>query len=131
MSIAAQRLGPKITALTELAVGLSFYQLGEFDRAEERFVQASIDWPGSRVDSNGKEVVFNLLGNVSGLQEDLDDAEGYFERALELEPSYARAHFGMAEVGFQRSKGEPCGGDGAPGTSRASKPPSPDSTRWP
>ena len=76
LSIAASRLEPKITALTELAVGLSFYQLGEFDRAEERFVQASIDWPGSRVDSNSKEVVFNLLGNVSGLQEDLDDAEG-------------------------------------------------------
>jgi tetratricopeptide (TPR) repeat protein len=113
LSIAAQRLEPKITALTDLAIGLSFYQLGEYDRAEERFVQASIDWPGSRVDSNGKEVVFNLLGNVSGLQEDLDDAQGYFERALELDPEYARARFGMAEVGFQRSKGEVCDGEGA------------------
>jgi tetratricopeptide (TPR) repeat protein len=119
LSIAAQRLEPKITALTDLAIGLSFLQLGDFDRAEERFVQASVDWPGSRVDSNGKEVVFNLLGFVSGLQEDLDDAEGYYQRALELDPDYARAHFGIAEILFQRSKGVDCSGGDVAGLQAA------------
>jgi tetratricopeptide (TPR) repeat protein len=57
-------------------------------------------------------VVLSLLGNVTGLQEDLDTAEGYFADALSLDPGYARARFGAAEVSYQRSKGPACAGRG-------------------
>jgi tetratricopeptide (TPR) repeat protein len=56
--------------------------------------------------------VLSLLGNVSGLRENLDAADDYFTRALDLGPDYSRARFGAAEVQFQLSKGSLCGGKG-------------------
>ncbi|MDP9144119.1 MAG: tetratricopeptide repeat protein [Actinomycetota bacterium] len=110
---ASQFLEPKITALSQLAIGLSHYQLGEYPEAEELFQEAAVSWPGSSGSSNGQEVVLSLLGNVSGLQEDLDAAEAFYRQALDLDPEYARARFGAAEVQFQRSKGVMCDGVGA------------------
>lgn len=109
---ASQFLEPKIVALTQLAVGLSHYQLNEYDEAEALFTEAVASWPSSAGRINGREVVYSLLGNVSGLQEDLDAADDYFTRALELGPEYSRARFGAAEVLFQRSVGSRCGGNG-------------------
>ena len=45
-------------------------------------------------------------------REDLDAAEGYFADALSLDPDYASARFGAAEVAYQRSKGPACAGSG-------------------
>jgi tetratricopeptide (TPR) repeat protein len=106
-------LQPKILALTQLVLGLSHYQLNEHSEAETLFEDALASWPGT----NGRVVVLSLLGNVNGLlgnvtglQEDLDAAEGYFGDALSLDPEYARARFGAAEVKYQRSKGPACAG---------------------
>ena len=110
---AADFLEPRISALSQLAIGLSYYQLNDYAEAERRFLDASAAWPGSQNDSNGQEVVFHLLGNAVGHQEDrLDDAEDFYLRALALNPDYARSHFGVAEVLFQRSKGANCDGTG-------------------
>jgi tetratricopeptide (TPR) repeat protein len=89
-----------------LVLGLSHYQLNELSEAETLFEDALASWPGT----NGRVVVLSLLGNVTGLQEDLDAAEGYFGDALSLDPEYARARFGAAEVKYQRSKGPACAG---------------------
>lgn len=104
----AESLQPRILALTQLALGLSHYQLNEHSEAKTLFEEALASWPGA----NGREVVLSLLGNVTGLQEDLDAAEAYFADALRLDPDYARARFGAAEVTYQRSRGEPCGSTG-------------------
>ncbi|HSJ85391.1 MAG TPA: tetratricopeptide repeat protein, partial [Acidimicrobiia bacterium] len=113
LSQAASRfLEPKIIALTQLAIGLSHYQLNEYAEAQELFTEAEASWPSSAGRINGREVVLSLLGNVSGLQNDLDAADDYFTRALDLDPEYSRARFGAAEVGFQRSRGSLCGGTG-------------------
>jgi tetratricopeptide (TPR) repeat protein len=113
LSQAASRfLEPKIIALTRLAIGLSHYQLHEYAEAQELFTEAEASWPGSAGRINGREVVLSLLGNVSGLRENLDAADDYFARALDLDPEYSRARFGAAEVGFQRSRGSLCGGTG-------------------
>ena len=104
----ASSLQPKILALTQLVLGLSHYQLNEYSEAEALFEEALASWPGT----NGRVVVLSLLGNVNGLQEDLDAAEGYFADALSLDPGYARARFGAAEAKYQRSKGPDCGGSG-------------------
>ncbi len=111
-SKANQILAPKVEALTKLALGLSHYQLQEYEEAKDLFVDAAVDWPGSGNDTNGQEVVFHLLGNVNGLLGDLDEAESSYERALGLNPDYSRAQFGMAEVKYQRSRGPNCAGDG-------------------
>ena len=111
---AARHLEPKIIALTQLAIGLSHYQLNEYAEAQELFTKAEASWPGSADRINGRQVVLSLLGNVSGLRENLDAADEYFTRALDLDPEYSRARFGAAEVRFQRSRGSLCGltGDG-------------------
>jgi len=107
-------LEPKITALSQLAIGLSYYQLNNYAEAERLFLEAAASWPGSRDDTNGQEVIFHLLGNVAGQQNRLDDADSFYLQALNLDPTYARSRFGRAEVLFQRSKGAACAGDGAP-----------------
>lgn len=113
LSQAASRfLEPKIIALTRLAIGLSHYQLNEHAEAEELFTEAEASWPSSAGRINGREVVLSLLGNVSGLQDDLDAADDYFTQALDLDPEYSRARFGAAELRFQRSRGSLCGGTG-------------------
>lgn len=104
----AQTLEPKILALTQLALGLSHYQLNEYPEAEKLFEEALASWPGA----SGRGVVLSLLGNVTGLQDDLDAAGAYFFDALALDPDDARARFGAAEVAFQRSKGWVCKGSG-------------------
>lgn len=113
MSLAASDfLEPKITALSQLAIGLSYYQLNDYAEAERLFLEAAAAWPGSREDANGQEVIFHLLGNVAGQQNRLDDADSFYMRALNLNPMYARSLFGRAEVLFQRSKGAACAGNG-------------------
>jgi tetratricopeptide (TPR) repeat protein len=57
-------------------------------------------------------VVLSLLGNVSGLQGDLDAADAFFADALSLDPDSARARFGAAELTYQRARGPACGGRG-------------------
>ena len=57
-----------------------------------------------------EKVVLSLLGNVTGLQDDLDSAETYFGDALALDPDDAGARFGAAEVSYQRARGLLCGG---------------------
>jgi tetratricopeptide (TPR) repeat protein len=104
----AESLQPRILALTQLALGLSHYQLNEYTEAETLFEDALASWPGS----NGREVVLSLLGNVTGLQADLDAAEVYYADALSLDSDYARARFGAAEVAYQRSRGRLCGSSG-------------------
>jgi tetratricopeptide (TPR) repeat protein len=106
----ADSLQPRILSLTQLVLGLSHYQLNEYSEAQTLFEDALASWPGS----NGREVVLSLLGNVTGLQIDLDAAEGYFADALSLDPDYARARFGAAEVTYQRSRGPRCGTNGEP-----------------
>ena len=104
----ADSLRPRILALTQIVMGLSHYQLLEYSEAEAMFEEALVSWR----DANGQKVVLSLLGNVSGLQGDLDTAESYFSDALSLDPEYARARFGAAEVSYQRSKGPACAGSG-------------------
>ena len=105
-------LEPKMVALAQLVVGLSHYQLNEYVEAEALFRDAFASWPGSAGGTNGLEAMLSLLGNDTGLQDDLDAAELFYSQALDLDPDYGRALFGAAEVVFQRSKGSRCAGSG-------------------
>jgi tetratricopeptide (TPR) repeat protein len=102
----AEELRPRILALTEMALGLSHYQLNEYPESEALFEEALASWP----DASGRVVVLSLLGNVTGLQGDLDTAGGYFTDALSLDPDNARARFGAAELTYQLARGPACGG---------------------
>jgi tetratricopeptide (TPR) repeat protein len=104
----AEELQPRILALTQMALGLSHYQLNEYPESEALFEEALESWP----DVNGRVVVLSLLGNVTGLQGDLDAADAYFTDALSLGPDNARSRFGAAELTYLRARGPICGGGG-------------------
>jgi len=110
---ATEFLEPKVAALAPLFVGLAQYQLNDFAAAESLFVEAEEDWPTTG-EANGREAVLNILGHATGLQKKLDEAEGYYLDALEIDPEFARSRFGIAEVQFQRARGPKCGGTDAP-----------------
>jgi tetratricopeptide (TPR) repeat protein len=86
--------------------------------AQEQFGQAAATegWD----ERDGKEVLYLFQGSTGGKLRDLSGAQSFYERALALNPEYARARVGIAEVQFQRSKGE-CSKDqvDAPGLSQA------------
>lgn len=108
---ATEFLEPKVAALAPLFVGLAHYQLNDYTTAEELFVEAEQGWPATASvggDADGKEVVLSLLGNVTGLQDQLDEARDYFLQALAIDSEFARAQFGIAEVQFQQAGGPKC-----------------------
>ena len=75
----------------------------QFAQAERHFDVAlgSQGWP----DGDGKEILYLFRGSTAGILHQLPQAADWFNRALELNPDFARAKLGLAEVRFQESKG--------------------------
>jgi len=100
-------------ALAEFVVGLSYASLEQWRPALEHFrkAEAAVGWP----DADGKEVLYLFLGNAAAKLRDYDGAAGFYDRALALNPEYARARLGIAEVLLHRARGtcEPGGLDAA------------------
>jgi tetratricopeptide (TPR) repeat protein len=90
-------------ALVEFIIGLSHYGANDSKAAFAHFqaAQSIGEWR----DEQGKEVLYLFLGNAAGKLEDLDGADRFYDRALELSPQYARALVGRAEVLFHRARG--------------------------
>jgi len=96
------RLLQRTGAVARFVIGLSYYALERFDDADRYFQQASNSaWQ----DTDGKEVVFHFLGNTALRLNKLSSAEEFYRRALKLNPEYARARLGDAEVLYQKSRG--------------------------
>ncbi len=105
-----QRFQSQAQAVAELVVGLSYYAVNDYQAAYDSLQSAASSWD---VSAGGREVVLQLLGNATGeLGPDRwEEARGYYEQALTLNPSYARAEFGLAEVDFLAARGSECSGD--------------------
>ncbi len=96
--------------LASFVVALSYFADRQYERAEGLLAQVASDsgWP----EHEGKEVVYLFLGNVvlQDLGRDRPDritqAGRWFDDALALDPEYARAQLGAAEVAFQRARGD-------------------------
>jgi tetratricopeptide (TPR) repeat protein len=90
-------------ALAEFVIGLSYFSINEDERAEPHLLSAveTAGW----ADADGKEIAYVFLGTVAGRQGKLDDARRAYDRALELNPDYSRAAYGLAEVRFQEARG--------------------------
>ena len=97
------RILGRARALAEFIVGLSYYGANQPEPALGHFEAASrtADWD----DRDGKEVLYLFLGNAAGKLDDLDRADASYGRALALNPEYARARLGRAEVLLHRSRG--------------------------
>ncbi len=99
-----QRLISRTEALAQFVIGMGYYMLHRYDQAEQYFDLAATEegWD----DRDGKEVLYLFLGNTASQQKDLTAAGEYYHIALDLEPEYARARLGVAEMIFHDSRGD-------------------------
>jgi tetratricopeptide (TPR) repeat protein len=97
-----------------MTIGLAYYVIDDFEKALDYFSQAEATqgW----LETAGKEVIYLLLGNATVRQASeenttayLDTAAAYFERALSISPTYARAVVGQAGVLYLQGIGDPIG----------------------
>ena len=104
-----ERLIARAQALAEFVIGLSYFSIHDDDSAEPHLV-AAVETAGW-ADADGKEIAHLFLGTVAGRLRNYDEARSAYERALELNPDYSRAMYGLAEVRFQEARGTCEAGD--------------------
>jgi tetratricopeptide (TPR) repeat protein len=98
---ARRLLAARTRTLSDFVVGLSYFDSDKYEAATRWFRQAEAAGAGGEA----SEVIYLFLGHAAGRSGELVQAGRFYERALEAEPEYARARFGLAEVQFQRSHG--------------------------
>ncbi|HEY4759614.1 MAG TPA: tetratricopeptide repeat protein [Thermoguttaceae bacterium] len=90
------KLSARIQALSRITVGLAYYSVRRFDRALT--ILQSTETVEGWEDSEGKQVLYLLIGNAAGKLSDFGVAAAYYERSRKLDPDYARAYIGLANV---------------------------------
>ena len=83
-----ETLVSRAKALSELVFGLSYFRLGRFSDAAQHF-DVALDAPGWP-DSDGKEILYLFRGSSAGSLGDLAAARQWFDRALAINPAFAR-----------------------------------------
>jgi tetratricopeptide (TPR) repeat protein len=91
----------RTSGLIHLVIGLSYFELQEYDSALEVF--DDIESNGGISHDDGGEVLHLFWGNAAGRLGDLQLAEEQYQLALDINPEYARARVGLAETMYQRS----------------------------
>lgn len=99
----SSELSDRVLALSQMIKGLAFYAIRQYPNARQQFLQAeSIDgWEPTE----GKEVLYLFLGNSVLREEeaDLNAAQSYFQKALDIQPDYSRAMIGLANVKYRKA----------------------------
>lgn len=92
-------------AFGEFVIGLSQFTGDKFADARVHFTRAANDpqWG----EGNGKETLYLFLGYTEGSLNNLPAARANFQRALAINPEFARAQLALGEVEFQESLGKP------------------------
>jgi tetratricopeptide (TPR) repeat protein len=108
----ARALAARVRALAALSVGITYYQLGQLDQADQYLALAG-QTSGWRK-GEGTELLHLVVGNVAArrgadLRRDGNDAAARvqftraldaYQAALAVQPGYARALYGIAETHF-------------------------------
>lgn len=97
-SLLASRAKP----FANLAIGIAFYATHKFDRAYQELITIENEamWPD---DIGGKQLLYLLLGNISGRLKQLSQAEKWYQQALNIQPSYSRAYAGLGNIYFSQA----------------------------
>jgi tetratricopeptide (TPR) repeat protein len=94
-----KQLTARSKGLAEFTLGLGYYSIKDFPSAMKNFEQAlNSGWR----DEGAADVLNLFLGNTEAKQHHLDRADDFYRQALSLDPGYARALVGRAEIAFQR-----------------------------
>ncbi len=98
--IRAQFVG-QIESYARFIAAISLYVYGDNAAALSGLERVRDEWSSPRQ----RKVVDVFLGNVWGRLKDDVKAQSYYADAIALEPSYARARLGLAEIDYQRGNG--------------------------
>lgn len=90
------QLTSRVEALAWLTIGLAYYSKNDFLPASDYFQKAENvpNWD----DSEGKEVVYLLIGNTAGKNNDLELAKQFYSQAVSINPGYVRGYAGLGNV---------------------------------
>ncbi len=132
---AGDELTPRSEFLTQVAIGLTYYSIANYERAAETFLSILPTSDESFVaDDESLRLVYLLLGNTSlkialqefeefsagageanvGVMEKmnqyLEEAEAFFAQSSDIDPDYARAYLGLGDIAYLQSVD--CSGEG-------------------
>jgi tetratricopeptide (TPR) repeat protein len=95
-------------ALVYILNGIGDYFGGEYADAKDKFERALDEnaW-------NTPDIIYVMLGNVALKQRHLQEAHGYFEKALTQNGQYSRAHIGLGDALYGQALPTESNGDGA------------------
>ena len=82
--------------ISSIAVGLSYLSVYEYESALESLeeVEAIDEWK----DSQGKEILYTLIGFTAGKAGDYELTKSSHERAIDINPDYSRPYIGLANL---------------------------------
>jgi tetratricopeptide (TPR) repeat protein len=94
--LTSKTLSTRSEILSRLVLALSYFALQRPDDAlaELRSAESNSGW----ADNEGKYVAYLFIGNMAGKKGDYATAERALKRALEIDPEYARALVGLANI---------------------------------
>ncbi|KAA3654905.1 MAG: hypothetical protein DWQ04_33950 [Chloroflexi bacterium] len=119
------KLRPRSEMIAQIAVGLTYYSITAYDRALTEFKQ--LEERGDLKNDSGAEVLYLLIGNTLGKQaaalrqnaNDIDqenvdteatelliEAIAYYEKALAIDPEYARGYSGIGSAAYLLALGD-------------------------
>jgi tetratricopeptide (TPR) repeat protein len=109
--VADHPVNARAQALSLIALGLASYAVDDYSQALDYFTAADAvpNWP----ESAGKEVLYMLMGitasRLASVTLDsgyVDESLDYFDRALAIDPNFARAVVGEAGATYQLALGD-------------------------
>lgn len=96
-----EEMTPRVQLLSKITVGLAYYAIHRYEDALEHFLSTeSIE---GMSDELGRQVVYLLIGNAAGKWGEVNLAERYYQKALDIDPEYARAYVGLGSVAYFRA----------------------------
>lgn len=97
-----ERVTVRANALFWLLIGIRQNLLGRHEEALAIFQQAERSLPRWRDVGEGKEYLYFFLGREHLFLRQFDEAEAALQRAISLDPNFARAQIALGGVYFQR-----------------------------
>jgi len=97
-----RKLGVRIDALAQVTAGLLYDLIGDSTTALAIFQKANEE-PGWD-EQDGKEVLYYFIGKQYLFLNQLDKGKSVFEKALSLNPNYARAYIGLGGIYYDQAQ---------------------------
>ncbi len=95
-----EKLAQHAVGLAKFVVGQGYFRLDDLPQAARWFE----DGYASSSDNQIRRVILLFLGSTAAMQNDLPTARVFYQRALEVDPEYARAELGRSQVQFLEAK---------------------------